>query len=119
MGGGEPYTAATTVLREAKGIGHLTATFAGRDLLRRGQVVRSNGGLRLTDAGRDAARQLVRSHRLWEGYLQKHLNLPADHVHAPAERLEHVTSAQMVEELDERMDRPGLDPQGKPIPPAH
>src|SRR5687768_12248467 len=86
MGGGEPYTAAAAVLREAKGIGHLTATFAGRDLLRRGQVVRSNGGLRLTDAGRDAARQLVRSHRLWEGYLQKHLNLPADHVHAPAER---------------------------------
>lgn len=117
-GGGEPYTAAAGLLREGKGIGRVTATVAIRDLLRRGQVQRSAGGYRLTPAGRDAARRLVRSHRLWEGFLQKHLNLPADHVHAPAGRLEHVTSAAMVEELDQRMDRPQLDPQGKPIPPA-
>ena len=78
--------------------------------------MRSDGGFRLTDAGRDAARQLVRSHRLWEGYLQKHLNLPADHVHAPAERLEHVTDAAMREELDVGTDRPQTDPQGKAIP---
>jgi manganese/zinc/iron transport system permease protein len=116
-GSGEPYTVAAAMLREGKGIGPVTSALAIRDLLRRKQVSRSSGGFRLTDRGRDEARLLVRSHRLWEGFLQKHLNLPADHVHAPAERLEHVTSPAMREELDERMDRPAIDPQGKIIPP--
>ena len=113
----EPYTMAASTLREGKGVGPMMSAVAVRDLLRRRQAVRSDGGFRLTDAGRDAARQLVRSHRLWEGYLQKHLNLPADHVHAPAERLEHVTDEAMREELDLHTDRPQLDPQGKAIPP--
>lgn len=116
--GGEPYTAAAAMLREGKGVGSVVATLAVRGLLRRKQAVRSDGGFRLTAAGRHAARQLVRSHRLWEGYLQKHLNLPADHVHAPAERLEHLTDAAMREELDAGTDRPQLDPQGKAIPPG-
>ncbi|MEA2736057.1 MAG: manganese/zinc/iron transport system permease protein [Humisphaera sp.] len=114
--GGEPYTAAAAMLREGKGVGHVTSSIAVRDLLRRKQAVRSDGGFRLTDAGREAARRLVRSHRLWEGYLQKHLNLPTDHVHAPAERLEHVTDDAMREELDVITDRPETDPQGKAIP---
>jgi len=116
VGGKEPYTAAAAMLREGKGVGHVTSAVAVRDLLRRKQAVRSDGGFRLTDAGRDAARRLVRSHRLWEEYLQKHLNLPADHVHAPAERLEHVTDDAMREELDVYTDRPQTDPQGKTIP---
>lgn len=115
---GEPYTVAAAMLREGKGIGAITSAVAIRDLLRRKQVSRSDGGYHLTDRGRHAASQLVRSHRLWEGFLQKHLNLPADHVHAPAERLEHITSPAMREALDERMDRPLTDPQGKTIPPA-
>ena len=118
VGGKEPYTAAAAMLREGKGVGQVTSALAVRDLLRRRQAVRSDGGFRLTEAGRDAARQLVRSHRLWEGYLQKHLNLPTDHVHAPAERLEHVTDASMRERLDAGIDRPATDPQGKAIPPG-
>ena len=115
-GGGEPYTAAATMLREGKGVGRFTSAVAIRDMLRRRQVSRTAGGYRLTEQGRVAARLLVRSHRLWEDYLKKHLNLPIDHVHAPAERLEHVTSPAMREELD--ADRPATDPQGKSIPPA-
>ena len=115
---GEPYTVAAAMLREGKGVGGITSAVAIRDLLRRRQVSRSAGGYHLTEQGRHAARQLVRSHRLWEGFLQKHLNLPADHVHVPAGRLEHITSPAMREELDERMDRPLTDPQGKTIPPA-
>ncbi|MEO6436376.1 MAG: metal ABC transporter permease [Tepidisphaeraceae bacterium] len=117
-GNREPYTVAAAMLREGKGVGSITAAVVIRDLLWRRQVSRSEGGYRLTDRGRNDARLLVRSHRLWEGFLQKHLNLPTDHVHAPAERLEHITSPAMREELDERMDRPAIDPQGKAIPPA-
>jgi manganese/zinc/iron transport system permease protein len=68
--GGEPYTAAAAMLREGKGVGPVLSTLAVRGLLRRKQAVRSDGGFRLTEEGRLAARQLVRSHRLWVGYLQ-------------------------------------------------
>lgn len=112
----EPYSAAATMLREGKGVGRVTAALAVRGLLWRNQAFRADGGYRLTDTGRNAARQLVRSHRLWEGYLQKHLNLPADHLHVPAGRLEHVTDDAMREELADKMDRPATDPQGKAIP---
>jgi manganese/zinc/iron transport system permease protein len=70
--------------------------------------------LRLTDPGRDAARALVRSHRLWETYLVEELGLRPDHVHAPAERLEHVRIADVSDELSSRS--PPTDPHGRPIP---
>jgi manganese/zinc/iron transport system permease protein len=53
---------------------------------------------------------------LWEGYLQSHTTLAVDHLHAPAERLEHVTSAAMREQLAGEGE-PATDPQGKVIPP--
>ena len=36
----------------------------------------------------------------------------------PAEKLEHVTSAVMREQLADPTEQPQTDPQGKPIPPA-
>lgn len=86
--------------------------------LRRSQWVESRGGAyRLTPAGRDAARNLVRSHRLWEAFLHRHLKLRPDHVHGTAERLEHVTGAELQNELAERMGSPSRDPHGETIPP--
>jgi Mn-dependent DtxR family transcriptional regulator len=58
----------------------------------------------------------VRDHRLWEGYLQSNTTLAVDHLHAPAERLEHVTSPAMREQLAGDAE-PQTDPQGKSIPP--
>ena len=96
--------------------GPILTRLAFRQLTRRGDVAASPAGLTLTDAGRDAGRSLVRSHRLWETYLHDYLNLPADHTHASAERLEHVTNPAMQQRLAERTDRPTHDPQGKEIP---
>ncbi len=70
----------------------------------------------LTPAGRQQARQLLRSHRLWENYLVREVELAADHSHAAATQLEHVTSAAMQRRLSEALDHPAADPQGKPIP---
>ncbi len=84
--------------------------------MRGDEAQRLKGGYRLTSRGRDEARQLVRAHRLWEGYLQTNLSLPVDHLHAPAERLEHVTSPAMCEQLAGDAE-PQVDPQGKTIPP--
>lgn len=94
----------------------LIRRLALRRLLRSGQIKPTRTGYTFSDAGRDAARDLVRSHRLWESYLDRHLPLPTDHLHASAERLEHVTDASMRSDLDRATDSPRTDPQGKQIP---
>lgn len=86
-------------------------------LRRRGQLQREGAGFRLTRRGEQAARRLVRSHRLWEGYLVERMGLKPDHVHTTAERLEHITDEQMRERLLEATGSPGQDPHAKPIPP--
>jgi manganese/zinc/iron transport system permease protein len=88
------------------------AWLALTDLRRRRLIVADA----LTATGRAAGRTLIRSHRLWESYLAKHLGLPADHLHATSEKLEHITSPAMQARLDERADRPARDPHGRDIP---
>lgn len=82
-----------------------------RAAIANGEATREGDLVRLTEAGREAARAIVRRHRLWEGYLADELQLPIDHVHATAERLEHYAEAVPPE-------RAGVtrDPHGKPIP---
>ena len=87
-----------------------------RSLRRADRISQSGRALSLTDHGREEARKLVRSHRLWESYLFKHLQLPADHVHATAERLEHITNKTIQDELGEGSGLPSHDPHGKKIP---
>ncbi|MHC5113306.1 MAG: metal ABC transporter permease [Planctomycetota bacterium] len=103
-------------LREALGIRRLTARLALAELARRGLVQRAAGEYRMSDRGRTAALGLVRSHRLWEAYLVKHLALPSDHVHDTAMKLEHVTDPSMREDLAQQVDDPRTDPHGKAIP---
>ena len=54
--------------------------------------------------------QLVRSHRLWEAYLVEHLGLPADHVHDPAERVEHFIDQRLQEQIVADLSDLRLDP---------
>ncbi len=69
----------------------------------------------LTTKGIEAGRALVRSHRLWEGYLAKHLALPVDHLHEPSHRVEHYVTSEMREELAREVGTP-TDPHGRAIP---
>jgi Mn-dependent DtxR family transcriptional regulator len=85
-------------------------------LRRRGRVELRNGLLSMTDDGRWRAARLVRGHRLWEAYLVKHLGLPLDHVHAPADRLEHFTLDPLREQLQQATDNTATDPHGREIP---
>ena len=73
-------------------------------------------GFRLSAAGTAAASQLIRAHRLWETYLARHFQLPADHLHMPAERMEHHLTPGLAERLQEHLADPSHDPQGKAIP---
>jgi manganese/zinc/iron transport system permease protein len=89
-----------------------------RPLVRRGLVRRGTDGVALTPAGLGVAAQVVRTHRLWELYLTRRLELASDHVHRDAEAMEHALSAAAVNDLEARLGYPRQDPHGRPIPPA-
>jgi DtxR family Mn-dependent transcriptional regulator len=75
-------------------------------------------GPRLTDAGRDSALRLVRTHRLWERYLADRTGVPAGEWHEEAERMEHTLSPEETDALASRLGHPAWDPHGDPIPTA-
>jgi manganese/zinc/iron transport system permease protein len=85
-------------------------------LKRRGRIEAEADGLHLTADGRERAKRLVRGHRLWEAYLVKHLGLPPDHVHAPADRVEHFIHQPLRDELQKAVDDAQQDPHGREIP---
>ncbi len=87
-----------------------------RELKQEGRIDYVGDLLQLTEKGRDTARQLVRSHRLWETYLVQHLGMPLDHVHEPAHRVEHFIDERLREELASEIDSEGQDPHGRAIP---
>lgn len=109
---------APALLRDAMGVGFAARHLALWSLRRAGHIARDQGTHHITAAGKLAAQNLVRAHRLWESYLHKHLDLRDAHAHATAERLEHVTDALLQAQLAERTDQPERDPQGRTIPPA-
>jgi manganese/zinc/iron transport system permease protein len=88
-----------------------------RRLQRKNLITEREGKqFRLTDAGREAARSLVRAHRLWEAYMAKHFELPDDHLHATAHRVEHVLDRELQERLESELNAPSADPHGREIP---
>lgn len=89
-----------------------------RLLAYRGETVDfPDGTVRLSDTGRRLAQSVVRSHRLWEAFLVEHFQLPLDHLHEPAERIEHFIGPQLQAELAANLAKPTLDPHGRSIPP--
>lgn len=91
---------------------------ATRLLKSRGDLQIDAGSLALTATGRQQARQLVRSHRLWESYLAEHFRLPSPRLHASAEQVEHFLNPELREQLADELNQPGRDPHGTSIPPA-
>ena len=73
-------------------------------------------GAALTSAGRQAALEVVRHHRLLETFLQQKLGYSWDEVHVEADRLEHVLSEALEERIAVALDDPEYDPHGEPIP---
>jgi DtxR family Mn-dependent transcriptional regulator len=73
-------------------------------------------GVRLTDAGRRVALEVLRHHRLLELYLAESLEVPWDRVHAEAEILEHHISEELEEAIAAKLGNPTRDPHGDPIP---
>lgn len=73
-------------------------------------------GVSLTPAGKRAALEIIRHHRLIEMFLHEILGYPWDEVHDEAERLEHVISEDLEERIARVLGDPTHDPHGDPIP---
>lgn len=73
-------------------------------------------GVTLTKAGKRAALEVIRHHRLLEAWLVQTLGYSWDEVHEEAERLEHVISEDFERRIAAAMGHPDRDPHGEPIP---
>ncbi|MDX1542592.1 MAG: metal-dependent transcriptional regulator, partial [Christiangramia sp.] len=76
-------------------------------------------GVKLSEAGKKAAIEVIRKHRLWEVFLVEKLGFNWDEVHEVAEQLEHIKSEKLTKELDKFLEYPKKDPHGDPIPDAN
>lgn len=73
-------------------------------------------GVQLTETGLQKASSLIRKHRLWEVFLVEHLDYRWNEVHDDAEVLEHVTSEQLADHLEDYLNHPMHCPHGGIIP---
>ncbi|MFK7759944.1 MAG: metal ABC transporter permease [Phycisphaerales bacterium] len=87
---------------------HRAITDAHKDSL----LMQSGDSITLTQAGLQTGADLIRRHRLWEGYLVDEAGLSIDHVHDTAEQLEHLSTTRPTTTSP-------TDPHGKPLPPPH
>jgi manganese/zinc/iron transport system permease protein len=84
--------------------------------MQRGWLQQVDQQVFLTEAGRSKARDLVRTHRLWESYLVDQAGSAIDRIHAQAERLEHFTNETLRRQLQVDQKTTNVDPHGREIP---
>ena len=75
-----------------------------------------NNTLTLSQTGKNLALRLIRSHRLWETYITEKNVIDIKDIHEDAEKIEHIISEELAEEIDKELGHPEKDPHGSPIP---
>lgn len=63
--------------------------------------------VRLSESGFGKAARMTRNHRLWELYLIRHADVAPGHVDRDADAVEHVLSADMVQQLESELLKRG------------
>lgn len=81
-----------------------------------GILLSAGSGIQLSAKGVAQGEALVRAHRLWETYLVDQTGLDEGQIHDDAERLEHLLTEDMLDEVDSKLGYPTQDPHGSPIP---
>jgi len=91
-------------------------SLAGWWLTRRGLLSRTGEGEGLSPEGAVRAERIVRGHRLWEAWLGRNAELPPDHLHPPAEWIEHHLGADVRRRIEAEVGADESDPHGRTIP---
>ena len=73
-------------------------------------------GVKLLKKGKNEAIRMIRSHRIWEVFLEKYLGYSWEEVHKEAEHLEHAGSEKMIEKMYAFIGKPKSCQHGNPIP---
>ncbi len=117
IGKGENTTVSTNAVAEQMETKPSSVTDMIKKLSEKGVVnYKPYKGVSLTEHGLKIALSLVRKHRLWEVFLVEKLDFSWDEVHEVAEQLEHIKSEKLIDQLDEHLGFPQVDPHGDPIP---
>ncbi|HKB85795.1 MAG TPA: metal-dependent transcriptional regulator [Ignavibacteriaceae bacterium] len=105
------------IIAEKLGISNAAVTDMLRKLSREDYVnYEKYRSVTLTEKGRAYARNMVRRHRIWEVFLNQVVGMPWDKVHDEAHRLEHSSSDELINRMEEMLEFPEYDPHGDPIP---
>jgi DtxR family Mn-dependent transcriptional regulator len=91
-----------------------TVTNTLKRMVRDGLITMDKNGTRLTKAGKQSARTVVRRHMLTEWMMAR--MLPWSKLHQEAHSLEHAISAEVETALFEQLEHPQTCPHGNPLP---
>lgn len=91
-----------------------TVTNTLKRMVRDGLITMDKKGTRLTKAGKQSARTVVRRHMLTEWMMAR--MLPWSKLHEEAHNLEHAISSQVETALYEELGHPQTCPHGNPLP---
>ena len=107
----------TAQIAEKLGISNAAVTDMMKKLSREGYVKYERyKDIKLTKLGESFAKNMVRRHRIWELFLNRIVKLSWDKVHDEAENLEHSSSDELIDRMEEMLGFPEFDPHGDPIP---
>lgn len=91
-----------------------TVTNTLKRMVRDGLITMDKNGTRLTKAGKQSARTVLRRHMLTEWMMAR--MLPWSKLHEEAHNLEHAISSQVESALLEELGHPQTCPHGNPLP---
>jgi len=106
----------SSVLKERLGYSDSKISLRLKEMVSEGMLLVKDKSISLTAKGKMAADGLVRAHRLWESYQVGQMGLKEGQIHDEADRLEHHLTEEILDEVDQKLGYPEMDPHGSPIP---
>lgn len=104
-------------LAESLEVAPSTVTVTLKRMERDGWItIEADKGIRLTNAGCEAASSVIRRHMLTEWLLARMLKVRWSEVHAEADQIEHTISDELESQMRTNLDDPQLCPHGNPFP---
>lgn len=79
---------------------------------------KTENSLQLTNFGEQKALQIIRAHRIWESHLANK-GIDIENIHDEADKYEHFTTAEKINEMEANLGHPKRDPHGDVIPSAN